>query len=97
MALIRLAKLQDLRECREPKERHFLPLRPGRVRVRPHGDIRYEAPQLLDPIDEDDPGLLSFNLEGRAIPAATSPMHGRATVLVVKRSGQNFLAMVSDV
>ena len=29
-----------------------------------------KLPQLLDPIDEDDPGLLSFNLEGRAIPAA---------------------------
>ena len=26
--------------------------------------------QLLDPIDEDDPVLLSFNVEGRAIPAA---------------------------
>jgi hypothetical protein len=45
-------------------------LRPGCARVSPHGDIRYEDAQLLDPIDEDDPGLLSFNLEGRAIPAA---------------------------
>jgi hypothetical protein len=40
------------------------------MRVAPHGDIRYEDAQLLDPIDEDDPGLLSFNMEGRAIPAA---------------------------
>jgi hypothetical protein len=25
--------------------------------------------QLLDPVDKDDPNLLSFNLEGRALPA----------------------------
>lgn len=48
----------------------FFPLRPGCARVSAYGDIRYEDAQLLDPIDEDDPGLLSFNLEGRAIPAA---------------------------
>ena len=35
----------------------------------PYGDIRYEDAQLLDPIDKDDPVLLSFNVEGRAIPA----------------------------
>ncbi len=46
------------------------PLRPGCVRCLPLGDIRYEDPQLLDPIDEEDPSLLSFNMEGRAIPAA---------------------------
>jgi hypothetical protein len=40
------------------------------VRVGPYGDVRYEDAQLLDPIDEEDPGLLSFNVEGRAIPAA---------------------------
>ena len=44
--------------------------RPLVVRVGPHGDVRYEDAPLLDPIDEDDPGLLSFNIEGRAIPAA---------------------------
>jgi uncharacterized protein (TIGR02646 family) len=32
-------------------------------------DLRLETPQLLDPIDDDDPSLLSFNVEGRAIPA----------------------------
>src|SRR5262249_37323517 len=32
-------------------------------------DLRYEDPQLLDPTDADDPNLLSFNMEGRAIPA----------------------------
>ena len=25
---------------------------------------------MLDPVDEDDPALISFNMEGRAIPAA---------------------------
>ena len=40
------------------------------MRVGPYGDIRYEDAQLLDPIDKDDPVLLSYNVEGRAIPAA---------------------------
>jgi hypothetical protein len=52
------------------KKSTYFPLRPGCARVSPHGDIRYEKAKLLDPIDEDDPGLLSFNMEGRAIPAA---------------------------
>ena len=52
------------------KKGTFFPLRPGCVRIAPHGDVRFEDVQLLDPIDEDDPGLLSFNMEGRAIPAA---------------------------
>jgi hypothetical protein len=48
----------------------FFPLRPGCARVGPHGDVRYKDAQLLDPIDEDDPGLLFFNVEGRGISAA---------------------------
>jgi hypothetical protein len=52
------------------KKSTFFPLRSGCARVGPHGDVRYEDAQLLDPIDEDDPVLLSFNVEGRAIPAA---------------------------
>ncbi len=52
------------------KKGTFFPLRPGCRRVGPLGDLRYEDPQLLDPIDEDDPALLSFNVQGEAIPAA---------------------------
>jgi uncharacterized protein (TIGR02646 family) len=52
------------------KKGTFFPLRPGCTRIAPFGDVRHEDPQLLDPVDQDDPLLLSFNLEGRAIPAA---------------------------
>jgi uncharacterized protein (TIGR02646 family) len=52
------------------KKGTFFPLRPGSSRIAPFGDVRNEDPQLLDPVDQDDPLLLSFNLEGRAIPAA---------------------------
>jgi hypothetical protein len=64
---------QNFRICGNAGNRKkgtFFPLRPGSARVGPHGDVRYEDAQLLDPIDEDDPGLLSFNIEGRAVPAA---------------------------
>ncbi|WNM63366.1 hypothetical protein [Candidatus Nitrospira neomarina] len=52
------------------KKGTFFPLRAGCPRCAPLGDLRHEDAQLLDPIDEDDPALLSFNVEGRAIPAA---------------------------
>lgn len=52
------------------KKGTFFPLRDGCPRCKPLGDHRLEDPQLLDPVDEHDPSLLSFNLEGRAIPAA---------------------------
>jgi uncharacterized protein (TIGR02646 family) len=51
------------------KKGTFFPLRPMCARVGPHGDIRLEDPQLLDPADEDDPSLLSFDVEGNAIVA----------------------------
>lgn len=51
------------------KKGTFFPLRPGCQRIGPFGDVRQEDPQLLDPIDEHDPVLLSFNMEGRAFPA----------------------------
>jgi hypothetical protein len=35
----------------------------------PGTDLRFENPQLLDPVNAYDSGLLSFNVEGRAIPA----------------------------
>jgi len=51
------------------KKGTFFPLREGCVRITdPNGDLRFEDHLLLDPIHEDDPSLLSFNVEGRAIP-----------------------------
>lgn len=52
------------------KKGTYFPLREGCKRRGPFEDIRLEDPLLLDPSDADDPGLLSFNVEGRAIPAA---------------------------
>lgn len=40
------------------------------MRCAPDGDHRFEDPQLLDPVDEHDPTLLSFSFEGRAVPNA---------------------------
>lgn len=63
---------QNLRICGNVGNRKkgtYFPLREGCARVQPFGDVRFEQPALLDPVDEDDPGLLFFNLEGRAIPA----------------------------
>lgn len=51
------------------KKGTYFPLRPTCVRIGPHGDVRLEDPQLLDPSDEDDPNLLSFDVEGKAIVA----------------------------
>lgn len=52
------------------KKGTFFPLRDGCPHVTdPIADLRYEEPVLLDPADKDDPNLLSFNMEGRAIPA----------------------------
>lgn len=52
------------------KKGTFFPLRAGCSRCAPLGDHRLEDPQLLDPADEHDPALISFNFVGRAIPAA---------------------------
>lgn len=52
------------------KKGTFFPLREGSLRVTdPDADLRFEDRLLLDPVDEDDPGLLSFNVEGRAVPS----------------------------
>jgi len=51
------------------KKGTFFPLRAGSARVAPLGDLRLEEPLLLDPADSDDPVLLSFDFEGKAIPA----------------------------
>ena len=51
-----------------PKSTKF-PIRTGTTRiVGPHQDENDESPYLLDPIREGDPGLLSFNEKGKAIP-----------------------------
>jgi hypothetical protein len=52
------------------KKGTYFPLREESQRVNlPEVDLRMEDPLLLDPADADDPVLLSFDVEGRAIPA----------------------------
>lgn len=51
------------------KKGTYFPLRAGCLRVPPLGDYRLEDPILLDPADPDDPNLISFDFEGKAIPA----------------------------
>ena len=51
------------------KKGTYFPLRPDSPRGQPFSDLRFEQPVLLDPTDEDDPVLLFFNFEGRAVPA----------------------------
>lgn len=52
------------------KKGTYFPLCNGSCRAKkPTDDLRQENPLLLDPTDPDDPNLLSFNLEGKAIPA----------------------------
>lgn len=57
------------------KKGTYFPLRPATNRIPPFGDIRLEDPLLLDPADVDDPGLLGFDVEGRAraAPGVTHP------------------------
>lgn len=65
---------RNLRICGNAGNRKkgtFFPLRNGCARCKLDEDLRLEDAQLLDPADEDDPALLSFNLEGRAILAPT--------------------------
>ena len=51
------------------KKGTYFPLREGCNRIPPLGDVRLEEPMLLDPSDPDDPALLSFDLNGNAVPA----------------------------
>lgn len=52
------------------KKGTYFPLCIGSCRAaKPTDDLRQENPLLLDPADPDDPNLLSFDLEGKAIPA----------------------------
>lgn len=51
-----------------PKSTNF-PLREGTARASgPHQDENDETPYLLDPLNTTDPGLLSFDEQGKAIP-----------------------------
>ncbi len=51
-----------------PKSTKF-PIREGTTRITgPHQDEADESPCLLDPVNPDDPGLLSFDEKGKAIP-----------------------------
>ncbi len=65
---------QNLRICGNAGNRKkgtYFPLREGCKRAdSPGADLRAEDPQLLDPVDEEDPLLLSFDVEGHAVPAA---------------------------
>ena len=50
------------------KKSTFFPLHPDSTRAKkPDMDYRQEVPLLLDPNDEDDPNLLSFNVLGEAV------------------------------
>ena len=63
---------QNLRVCGNAGNRKkgtYFPLRTGCPRCGPFGELRYEDPQLLDPASPSDPELLSFNIEGHALPA----------------------------
>lgn len=63
---------QNFRICGNAGNRKkgtYFPLRDGCARVGPRGDLRQEMPLLLDPIDEDDPVLLFFDIEGHAVAA----------------------------
>jgi uncharacterized protein (TIGR02646 family) len=51
------------------KKGTYFPIRDVTLRCEPLGDLGFEDPQLLDPADADDPGLLSFNVQGTALPA----------------------------
>lgn len=57
------------------------PLRPGCARITFGGDLRFEDPILLDPADEDDPNLITFDVEGNAIPAPGISEWERARVV----------------
>jgi uncharacterized protein (TIGR02646 family) len=56
------------------KKGTFFPLQTGCQRASgPQSDLRLEVPLLLDPTDPHDPALLTFDVEGRAKPAAHLP------------------------
>ena len=74
------------------KKGTFFPIRPQTNRVLPFGDVRMEQPMLLDPNDEDDPSLLSFDVEGtaRAAPGVTDPWELERVAFSVERLKLDF-------
>ncbi len=64
---------QNFRICGNAGNRKkgtFFPLRRRENQgIHPNSDLRWEDPLMLDPSDGDDPNLLFFNVEGKAIPA----------------------------
>ncbi len=60
-----------------PKSTKF-PVRNGTTRAAgPLQDENDESPYLLDPVKEDDPGLLSFNEKGKVIPGDPNGLWNR--------------------
>jgi len=78
------------------KKGAFFPLRHGNSRAAPFGDVRFEDPILLDPSDEYDPGLISFDLEGRAIaaPHVTDEWEKERVRYSVERFNLNFSTLM---
>lgn len=78
------------------KKGTYFPLRDGCHRVTQGGDLRLEDPILLDPADPHDPSLLSFNVEGRAIPVAgcTDPWDIARVKYSVERYNLDFPALM---
>jgi hypothetical protein len=79
------------------KKGTFFPLRDGTQRTAPFGELRYEDPLLLDPADPRDPILISFNVEGRAIPspAAATEWEKTRVMYSVQRCNLDFPALVN--
>jgi uncharacterized protein (TIGR02646 family) len=78
------------------KKSTFFPLREGCKRAKFGDDLRYEDPMLLDPTNENDPSLLSFNLEGRAIPspAADQDWEKERVLYSIERYNLDFPALM---
>lgn len=86
---------QNFRVCGNAENRKkgtYFPLREGCARVGPTGDLRLELPLLLDPIDEDDPVLLFFDIEGHAVaaPHVTSEWEQMRVAYSVERYNLDF-------
>jgi hypothetical protein len=70
----------------------YFPLRSGCARCSYGQDLRNEFTLLLDPADEDDPVLLSFNILGEAVaaPHVTDPWEQERVTYSVKRYKLDF-------
>jgi uncharacterized protein (TIGR02646 family) len=70
------------------KKGTFFPLRDGCTRCAPGGNQLLEDPMLLDPCVARDPSLLTFNLEGKPLPAPDNNLtpwdHARAEYTITR-------------